>query len=269
MTDLLKMLLDDHEGSATQALHLYNKGIRRLKGKSKFQKGSAVIGADEVSAILERRLIRELDKMNLAELDQYQKVKTAIEEWRPRLQPKAQAALQACGLIQNILLSLLPQLLKKQRLLLVCQQYKEHLQQVIDKEEQALAAVRGESQAKPAPTDRSMSDLTQIVHSPCLPKTPLPESLQIATQKYHAVTDMQKTLQTSRPVYRQLQDFENSFSKHQQAIKKSRDSMTMIFLKGVITILSGGLAVILGLWRSQGDKTARDIHQSLRQSLGG
>src|SRR5262245_34445403 len=88
MTDLVKLLLDNDENSGIKALHFYNKAMRHLRKRLKSKEGSTIIGADEISEILERHFNRELSKMKLSDLDQYQKIKTSIEEWQPRLKPK-------------------------------------------------------------------------------------------------------------------------------------------------------------------------------------
>ena len=264
MSDLMELLLENNDRATGKALRAYDKAVRKLKKRQlKFKGCPMVFGADEVAEILEKRLNRQLEKIDLSDNDQYQKAKLAIESWQPSIYPQDMASLQSCGLIQNILLSLLPQCRKKQQLVKICERYQTHLQAEIDKEKAACSFPdNGKTSPKTLISDVTVESKQRISLPESLPSDPS-FSLEMAIKKQAAVTELQKSLQTRKPVYMQLQDFDQAFSKHQPLIEKNRDSAAMTFLKGIATLLSGGLAIVLGIWRSKGDGATEEIKKVL------
>ena len=89
------------------------------------------------------------------------------------------------------------------------------------------------------------------------------EGVSKAVEKYCLVSAMQRTLNSEKPASVQISDFRQALQKSKPVLEKSRDSYGMIFLKAVLTALSVGIAIPLGLWNVKGDQTANDLQKTL------
>ncbi|MFA6303539.1 MAG: hypothetical protein WC627_10490 [Legionella sp.] len=64
-----------------------------------------------------------------------------------------------------------------------------------------------------------------------------------------------------------LATFENVFNDNRKKIEERRDSGTMIFLKILLSIFTGGFAPLCGLWRVEGKQVAQELASTLNPSL--
>ncbi len=65
---------------------------------------------------------------------------------------------------------------------------------------------------------------------------------------------------------RQVNDFRREFQIQSPVLVKDRDSLTMKFVKTVVTFLSAGLAIACGIWNVKGKNTSKNIQQVLKAS---
>jgi hypothetical protein len=99
------MLIQEQGINTAAALELFREVMPRAE-RSAHALNKAAYGADEIADQLELILKPILMKMNLLEEAEYTRIYTVVFEWYPKeLDPED---LQHCGLIQQIMLSLLP-----------------------------------------------------------------------------------------------------------------------------------------------------------------
>jgi hypothetical protein len=260
MAGLMRQLLNaDHRAEKT-ALRLFGKAVRRAECRAKSAQPltkKRVLDADAIAAELEWLLRGELYRVNLVDPASYQAVLTAICAWEPRCQ---EAARQHCGAVQNELLTLLPQLRRWQQLDQLCQDYRQHLI------EEAAPLIAGE-EPSPLSGQTRASEADSVLAQrryPTMAALHQDVGLKQITEKIEAVADMQRTLQTRQEVTTQCQSFQTVFQHHRRLIERDRDSAAMIFVKAVVTVLSLGLAAVLGIWSVKGQKTAQQIEAALQ-----
>lgn len=262
MRGLIQQLLASDHGAEKTAQRLFAKAVqhtqqRRAKS-SQLLAWKLMWDADEIAGELEWLLRDEMNGINLLEPVQYQRILTAIYGWHPRLAASAQAvALQRCGFVQNGLLALLPQLKRHQQLAQLCWGYRQHLvltaAQQIKSQGQSLALV-------PA----------IAITSPCLP---LLSSLKVDVnllkirKKIQAVSDLQRTLSTRQDIDSQYRSFKQVFATNRVIIETERDSAALTFVKAVATVISVGLAALLGIWGVKGHKTVQQIDHILQSPV--
>ncbi len=93
-------------------------------------------------------------------------------------------------------------------------------------------------------------------------KSSQPPSL--AVQKYQAVSALQATLTTPvKSATEQLKDFRAQFKVQSAVIEQDRDSWAVKFCKGVVTVLSLGVAWAMGIWNIKGKEAAGKLQTTL------
>ncbi len=276
----IDLLLTANPQAEQQALRLYQKAIHRAQRRLKAQGRPLVIGADEVATELEWLLYDLCKQFNCLNQAKYQKLHHAILTWTPiSTDPHV---LQRCGLLQNGLLALLPQLQQKQRLECLCEQYQAHLAQdeltILKKqshtEEQILqqsASQRLSIQTAKTTLDSSFCSLhdsptkTKIKIKTKWEQT-IDEDLSRIHEKQAAISRMRQVWKSPEVLSTQYQHFQTAFQQERRILEKHRDSATVILLKKVATVLSFGIAAICGIWSVKGQKTTQKIEQVFKTS---
>ena len=88
--------------------------------------------------------------------------------------------------------------------------------------------------------------------------------LSFALEKYKVISRLQESLNTPiKSAPEQLKDFKQKFFTERLILEKNRDKPATVFLKGVATLLSLGLAYALGIWNVKGKQTAANLQQAL------
>jgi hypothetical protein len=228
-----------------------------------------------LNSALETQLTRVLDKVDLLNKAHHDTLRNAIQRWCPWQKDKQQACLQ----VQKVLLSLLPAAQQKQQLGVLCEEYKAHLKNRIEKEiknndfthitcsvtrtimfEAPPVADRPRISLvkdRRSPVDRLASEPSRYIQDPDKP-------LDLALQKYQAVSKLEAALATPvKSATEQVKDFNQVFKVQRPLLEKDRDSLAMKFLKGVATVLSLGIAWGLGIWGIKGKVAAEKVQQVL------
>lgn len=258
MENLLQLFLNNSSRLDKTALHLYSKAMKKIKHRLKKKKKTLAIGADEVSAQLETMVGADLYRQDLLNSQHFYILRQAIFNWQPHFLNDPRS-MQKCGLIQNLLLALLPLFQKKQLLTRICFDYKSHLQAVIRKSE---FFAKPSSSVKPL-TDISLDAIDNILAQQVTITPKIDESFQSVLEKYKAVDKMQKTLQSKRGTTQQLQNFQHEFVSQRAIIEKKRDNQAVTFVKAIVTAFSMGLAAVFGIWNIKGRQTAKKINTIL------
>jgi hypothetical protein len=259
-----------------EALAIYEQARVEAHRRSKGKPDDTVRQQKQLSSALEIQLTRVLNKVDLLNQAQYDTLKNAIQRWC-----SWQAGQQSCCIqVQQSMLTLLPVARKKQELQQLCQEYKNHL--TVEIESQAKkdseqnyficsnsrtllfgappvnerAQVKRVVDARP-PVEKLTSEPTRDIG-----KSNQPPSL--AVKKYGAVSALQATLATPvKSATEQLKDFRAQFKVQQSVIEKDRDSWAMKFCKGVVTVLSLGVAWALGIWNIKGKEAVGKLQSTL------
>jgi hypothetical protein len=251
-----------------RAVALYRKAIRRAQRRCKksdlSENDSDWLGADAVAEQLEWLLRGACYFVDCRDGAAYQRLNQAILNWQPATTD--QRVLIACGMVQNGLLSLLPQLQQKQRLEHLCEQYEIHLARAASEEAQTSPPPSPEHLA--ASMDLPLSVQALVTHS----RSPSPavsefgavsDSLYLIQEKQASVNRMRQVWTTRQDLSTQYRNFQTAFQQERRVLEKDRDSKTMIFVKAVLTILSFGLAAICGIWSIKGEQMGKQIDQVL------
>lgn len=226
--------------------------------------------------ILDSRLTSLLDSADLLNPQVYLSLTSAILNWCP-WQARKQVL---CLKIKNSLLRLLPIARQKQQLQRLCRQYREHLQVELESQLQNQHKQTYLTYAKrntiifaaPPQSDRAQAILVKdprpaldkiiagqnsyIIHSS--------KSLSFALEKYKVVSQLQESLNTPvKSAPEQLKDFKQKFLAKRSILEKNRDNLSILFLKGVATVFSLGLAYAFGIWNVKGKQTAANLQQAL------
>lgn len=207
----------------------------------------------------------------------YDTLVQAAERWCPW-----QVEVQPFGrLMQQVLLSVLPDARRKQELIALCSDYKEHLSKEIDSQlSSAYPQVhtnyqKAESRLFGAPPFENGEKRALSIDSECqllerfvaekASKLSQPSrALTGAIQKYQAVSTLESALKTPiKPAAVQLADFRQAFLTQQAVIIQDRDSWAIKFAKGVATFFSLGLAAFLGIWSVKGQTAANEMTRVL------
>ena len=93
------------------------------------------------------------------------------------------------------------------------------------------------------PVEKLTAELTRTIGKP-------DQSPPLVVQKYQAVSALQANLSTPvKSAPEQLKDFSEQFKNQREVIEQGRDSLAMKFVKGVVTVLSVGIAWACGICR--------------------
>lgn len=259
MKNLSQLFLINSPQLDKTALHLYAKAVKKIKFRLKAKNKTAIIGADEVSAELETMLRRDFYRQDLLNPQLFLILKEAVYNWQPKIMDDPKS-MQKFGLIQNLLLAILPIFRKKQLLDKVCNNYKRHLASAITKSEFFNEKIDSKSIQASSVINLKMVDI--FVKRQVKQKI-ADENLQLSIEKYKAVDKIQKTLHSKCDATQQLHCFRHEFINQRAIIEKKRDKKTMIFVKTVITVFSIGLAAVFGIWNIKGRQTTNKINSIL------
>lgn len=203
---------------------------------------------------LSARLSQLLAETDLLNSDHYETLTHAIKNWCP-WQVKEQ---KNCLYLQDTLLKLLPLARKKQEIDQLCQEYQHHLKSEIENEMQD-----HHKQAYGVYSNNQSALFKWAAESHPYIKNPHIK-LSKALQKYQAVSELRNALMTpSQSANEQLQNFQQIFTAKRQILEKDRDSHAMKFAKGIVTLLSLGVAWFLGVWDVEGKMTTEKMQNIL------
>jgi hypothetical protein len=210
----------------------------------------------------------------------YNLLTQAAERWCPW----SVEVQQSGRLMQQVLLSVLPDVRKKQALEALCHDYKDHLKKDIEdhlksdhppvyaKYQKAEPRVFGappfENGEKRAFSISSECQLMERFVAEQASELSHPSKvLAGAIQKYQAVSTLEAALKTPiKSAVTQLSNFRRELTTQQPVIIQDRDSWAIKFAKGVATVLSLGLAAWLGIWGVQGQKAVNEMRDVLTTS---
>lgn len=255
---------------ALAVLEACRRNCRHYKKKSQ-RKFTSML-----NRVLDSQLTLLLNSADLLNADVYGKLTAAIKNWCP-WQSRQQVF---CLKIKNHLLKLLPSVRQKQQLQKLCGEYRQHLQVDIEtqlqrRHSQALVACSmrntaifaappqsNQPQARlvndsRTTMDKIIADQNQYIVNPG-------KSLGFALEKYKVVTRLQESLNTPvKSAPEQLKDFRQKFLAERAILEKNRDRPSILFLKGIATLFSLGVAYLLGIWNVRGQQAAANLQQTL------
>lgn len=244
----------------------------RSKGKESTQQQKIF------NKVLDARLTRLLDKVDLLNKAHYDTLRKAIHRWCPWQANQQQRCLQ----VQKSLLTLLPVVCQKQELRELCQEYKNHLTVEIesqakkDSEQNYFITTQSRTLLFGAPLVNERAQVIRVTdaRSPVEKLTTEPTRTMgksdqpppLVVQKYQAVSALQATLNTPvKSAPEQLKDFREQFKQQRKVIEQDRDSWAMKFVKGVATLFSVGIAWACGIWNVKGKEATKGLQTVLNQ----
>jgi hypothetical protein len=255
-----------------ETLEIYAQAQQETRRRTKNR--STKVTERILNNALAMRLTLLLEKTDLLNAN-YSSMTKAIKRWCPWQKDKQQACLQ----VQKVLLRLLPAVQQKQQLRVLCQEYKAHLKNQIEKEIKnndfthiTCSVTRTIMFGAPPVADRPRISLVEDKRSPVERLASDPsryilnpdKPFDLALQKYQAVSKLEAALSTPvKSATEQVKDFNQIFKIQRPLLEKDRDSLAMKFLKGVATVLSLGIAWGLGIWEIKGKIAAGKVQQVL------
>lgn len=249
---------------------------RRLKGK--------IFDADRqkkfFNKILSARLSQLLTETDLLNTVRYDTLTHAIKNWCPWQEVEQ----RTCLYVKSMLLKLLPAVQKNQQLDLLCLRYQRHLKTEIEQQAQehhhqayfvcsnsktalfGAPPLANRAQIKlvrdqRSPIEKMASESNRYIENPNT-------ELHGALQKYQVISQLRDALATPiQSASGQIKNFERLFTAQRQVIEKDRDSYGTKFVKGIVTVLSLGIAWLLGVWDVEGETTTENIKNVLDRPL--
>ena len=275
MSKLIQSLVEnnfDHLKSEAQRIFQASSDQMRLSRQGFAQ--NYRITVQQITEGIAARVTDELDKVNLLDHSVYRQVEIAIQSWNLVTDEEHFSKYR---LVRQALETLLPPAQTKQKLQFRCSEYRDYLKRKIESQ---LASDH------PVEYQQYSSDRTVIVTSHnqsrrCVVKANnmdyflaheeknllSGDQFKKLVRKYESITTLQNTLTTSKPATMQLSDFKQAFPQTGSVIEKSRDNAGAIFLKAVLTLVTFGVAALLGIWGVNGQKTAKTLATDLDTTL--
>lgn len=257
------------------AVEIFNQAINETRKKSRQRTWLETFNFEKsLQEKLGIYLTKHLLTVDLLDDTKYQNVWIAIEDWYPKHSEQYK-----CDRVKKLLLKLLPAARQKQQLLAVCVQYKNYLKPKIEKElidqfpkeyqvycrpHLELSINTSRSYQNRAVEAKDMDFFATHYHRRLAFEQD--SSLPSAMEKYRVVSALQITLQTDKPAPKQIAEFSQVFKSNHSKIEKRRDSTEMLFIKLFMTVLSGGVAVLAGLWSVKGAEIADKVKNILDPS---
>lgn len=269
MNQFIQLLLANHPLATQQAIDLFQMANQSIQQRLEAGRKNQAYGGDELADALEPLLIEQLSRYNLTDPTTYRKMNDAIYSWSPSGLAHPEQQMQECGFIQNILLSLLIPLRRKQCLDKECKAYQLYLEGEIRKQNPNLLLSPDQKTVTPEISRQySINGLKShssvVVKSLSQPGIKKDFPVLLALEKHRAVVQIRQTLRTTKNTSDQWQDFRCSFDKHKSLLSLNRDAPTVKFMKNVINVLSLGLTWLCGFWRSEGSRSVEKIETALQ-----
>lgn len=196
---------------------------------------------DKENQAIKKRVISELELANLSNDQQFNAMILAIKAWHQS--KTARSVERQCQKIRQILISVAPKIIQKQKLLRICNDYKAYLKKDIEAQ---------------LCLDHSQ-DMEQFVADYSQGMSKGSQRLNATITKYIAISSMYSALITPYRIETQITQFKREFLSNRSIIEKNRDSQTIKFVKKIVTILSLGIAHALGIWNVHGKKVSENI----------
>lgn len=221
----------------TYFLEIYDQAFNQAKIKLEL-KNKTEVGADDVANELVLLLSQEISASDFKP-STLEKLKKSIDDWEPVVKSSDDTELKKalkCGAIQQVLLSYIfkndekiPEndaltKWKVNNLMAMCVKHKNYLEGKISKNENQNSSYNKQLE--------SMNKLLNVIDN-----------------------DGKKRGNESG----KLEEFKKVFSLEKDNFKHSNDSNLVTFFKGVLTVLSLGLAVPLGIWKHKGSELNQKI----------
>lgn len=284
MSKLIQHLIDNHKAQsnrplragrnpdlAAEAMALYKAAADQMRAQRRGFMQSRKNTDQHIAEALAIRLTADLAKIDLLDARKYGLIQAALKAWGPAGVSENQ---RQCTLVRKALLELLPLARKKQELAAQCKVYKAHLSKEIaagvasehpepGQKEKILKTIQKAGVLRSPVSEAETPKWEQRIQQQAQHMPISEEGVSKAVEKYCLVSAMQRTLNSEKPASVQISDFRQALQKSKPVLEKNRDSAGMVFLKAVLTVLSVGLAIPLGLWNVKGDRTAHDLQQTL------
>lgn len=260
-----------HLDPEEEALQVYETAAAEMGQRQRGLTQEYKITVEQLNRQIAVQVTAELAKVDLLNPLQYQAIQSATQYWQPN--PESDQASQ-CLNVRQVLLEMLPLARQKQQLQQPLQEYQAHLKTEIESElasshpiayqeycsdRMGVEIVKAQSQPKPV----KARDLDYFLKNEAQILPIKNESLQQAMAKYATVCIAQETLHSAKPATEQVRDFQAVLPQVKSVVEKSRDSFGMKCLKVVATILSLGVAALVGIWNVKGRGTVKKIENTL------
>lgn len=83
--------------------------------------------------------------------------------------------------------------------------------------------------------------------------------LKLALQKYQALIRFCQILNQEKSAEERLVEFKIAFNENKELLETRRDNAAITFLKGVLTIITVGIAYALGIWETKGGQLGKQV----------